>query len=102
MQRGANGVGGDPLDPDCFERGGVAGDNRDVAATEVEQPGEELGDRVVRPALFGRGGDGDAGSPLPFAHKTGPRRTGDDFYGQEDSAIVFGDLQHVAIVADGK
>ena len=71
MQRGANGVGGDPLDPDCFERGGVAGDNRDVAATELEQAGEELGDGLVGSTFFGRGGDGDACSPQPFAHKTG-------------------------------
>ncbi len=57
---------GDPLDPDRFLGGGVAGYDGHVAFSHRQEIHQEGHKRLVGLALFRRGGNGDSCSSIPF------------------------------------
>lgn len=89
MQGGCDGVRGDSLDPDRFQGVGVAGDDTELSLVKIQQAGKKFENRIVGPALFGRCGDGNPGTPLPLAEQFGSSGSGYNLHGQQDGPFGF-------------
>jgi len=98
LQRGADGVGADPLDPDRFEGRRVSGDHDHVAPANREELGEEGGERGVGLSFFRRRSHGDTGPTLPFAQASRPGSPRHDLDGQQDGVPHKRQLEHVDIL----
>jgi hypothetical protein len=98
LQRGADGVGANPLDPDRFEGRRVSCDHDHVAPANREELGQEGGERRVGLPFFRRRSHGDTGSTLPFTQTSRPGSPRHDLDGQQDGLPHKRQLEHVDIL----
>lgn len=95
FEGGADGGLGYAGDANVLERGGVAGDDVDVAFAEVQLFGEEGAECGVGLSFFRGCSDGDAEAAFPEAEDAGAGCAGDNFDGQNDGIYFGAQCQHV-------
>lgn len=100
MQGRADGVGCNPLDPDCFYGRFVTRSHGHIAFAYSQQLRQEGDKCLVGLALLRWGGQRDPGPPIQLTQKTGARGTGYDLDGKQNSVFLSGQVEHVDIVHD--